>query len=224
MTRGEEVWTLEEEEFLTSLEKQCNSYHEHNVKDYQYYNKMSSRFNIPILIISALNSLCAISLNDFLEQRFVSILNAILSAGTGVLGSVQLYMKLNEKMTNAMRASIHFKKLALKISKELTIARKDRTTEGQTFLADCFSEFNTVLEQGNPIERKIKNHLSYIKDSIEEQSSPIKNVANRFFNIVKSVTPSVRSGNSIDESRRNQIYAQLGNRAGSGGGTPESEP
>lgn len=224
MTRGEEIWTTEEEEFLTSLEKQCNAYYKHNIDEYQYYNKMSSRFNIPILIISALNSLCAIALNDFLAQKFVSILNAILSAGTGVLGSIQLYMKLNEKMTNAMRASIHFKKLALKISKELTIARKDRTTEGQTFLGDCFSEFNTVLEQGNPIEQKIKNHLAFVDEAIEESSTPLKNVANRFFKIVKSVTPSVRSGQSLDDMRKNQILAQIGNRGGSGGGTPESEP
>lgn len=219
MTRGEEVWTTEEEDFLSSLEKQCNSYYDHNIKEYQYYNKMASRFNIPILVISALNSLCAIALNDFIAQRFVSILNAVLSAGTGVLGSIQLYMKLNEKMTNSMRASIHFKKIALKISKELTIARKDRTTEGQTFLADCFSEFNTVLEQGNPIERKIKNHLSFIKDSLDEGSTPIKEAANRFFKIVKSVTPSVRSGNSVDEFRTYKV----GNRSGSGSGTPESE-
>ena len=225
MTRGEEVWTTEEEEFLSNLEKQCNSYYEHNIKEYQYYNKMSSKFNIPILIISSLNSLCAIALNDFIVQKYVSILNAVLSAGTGVLGSIQLYMKLNEKMTNSMRASIHFKKLALKISKELTIARRDRTTEGQTFLADCFSEFNTVLEQGNPIERKIRNHLAFVNENqLEDPPSPLKNVAGRFMRIVQSVTPSVRSGNSIDENRRISLVKQLGNRAGSGGGTPESEP
>lgn len=225
MTRGDEVWTNEEEEFLTNLEKQCNSYYEHNIKEFQYYNKMSSKFNIPILLISSLNSLCAISLNDFMPQRYVSILNAVLSAGTGVLGSIQLYMKLNEKMTNAMRASIHFKKLALKISKELTIARRDRTTEGQTFLADCFSEFNTVLEQGNPIEKKIRNHLAFITENpLEDPPSPLKNVANRFMRIVKSVSPSVRSGNSMDEIRRNNLIQQLGTRGGSGGGTPESEP
>jgi hypothetical protein len=225
MTRGDEVWTTEEEDFLSNLEKQCNSYYDHNIKEFQYYNKMASRFNIPILVISALNSLCAIALNDFLPQRFVSILNAVLSAGTGVLGSIQLYMKLNEKMTNAMRASIHFKKLALKISKELTIARKDRTTEGQTFLTDCFSEFNTVLEQGNPIEKKIKNHLEFLAETpLEDPPSPLKNVAGRFFRIVKSVTPSVRSGNSFEELRRESLVRQLGHRAGSGSGTPESEP
>jgi hypothetical protein len=67
-------------------------------------------FNIPILIISALNALCAIALNDFLAQRYVSILNAVLSAGTGVLGSIQLYMKINEKMTNSVRASTLMKR------------------------------------------------------------------------------------------------------------------
>jgi len=233
MPHGEESWTTEEELFLTNLEKQCNDYYKHNVQEYTYYNGMSSKFNIPILIISALNALCAISLNDFLSQKFVSILNAILSAGTGVLGSVQLYMKLNEKMTNSLRASINFKKLALKISKELTIARKDRTTEGTTFLGDCFAEFTTVLEQGNPVEVKLKNHMAYLSEhGDKEVSTPLRRVADRFIRIAKSVTPSVRSANSMDDFRKtsmddlrkNNVLRMVGTSIGSGGGTPESEP
>lgn len=233
MPHGEDTWTTEEELFLTNLEKQCNDYYKHNVQEYTYYNGMSSKFNIPILVVSALNALCAISLNDFLSQKFVSILNAILSAGTGILGSIQLYMKLNEKMTNSLRASINFKKLALKISKELTIARKDRTTEGQTFLADCFSEFNTVLEQGNPIEVKIRNHMAYLTESVEkEPSTPLRRVADRFIKLAKSVTPSSGSVNSfedfrktsMDELRKNNVLRMVGTNIGSGGGTPESEP
>jgi hypothetical protein len=233
MPHGEESWTTEEELFLTNLEKQCNDYYKHNVQEYTYYNGMSSKFNIPILVVSALNALCAIALNDFLSQKFVSILNAILSAGTGILGSIQLYMKLNEKMTNSLRASINFKKLALKISKELTIARKDRTTEGQTFLADCFSEFNTVLEQGNPIEVKIRNHMAYLTESVEkEPSTPLRRVADRFIKLAKSVTPSAGSVNSfedfrktsMDELRKNNVLRMVGTNMGSGGGTPESEP
>jgi len=225
MPHGEDTWTTEEEVFLTNLEKQCNDYYKHNVQEYTYYNGMSSKFNIPILVVSALNALCAISLNDFLSQKFVSILNAILSAGTGILGSIQLYMKLNEKMTNSLRASINFKKLALKISKELTIARKDRTTEGQTFLADCFSEFNTVLEQGNPIEVKIRNHMAYLTESVEkEPSTPLRRVADRFIKLAKSVTPSAGSVNSFEDFRKNNVLRMVGTNIGSGGGTPESEP
>lgn len=158
MTKSD-VWHEKEEAYLAKMEKQSLILCEHNLKDYHYYNKLSSKFNIPILIISAANALTAIALNSFLSQEYVSILNAVLSAGTGVVGSIQLFMKINEKMTNATRSSIIFKRLALKISKELSIAREQRVTEGIPFLTECFSEFNTALEQGNPIERKLQNYM-----------------------------------------------------------------
>jgi hypothetical protein len=154
-------WHLDEQKFLEKLERQCNTYHEHHNKDHLYYQKLASKFNIPILIVSALNALCAIALNDFLGQRYVSILNAVLSAGTGVLGSIQLYMKISEKMTNSVRAATLMKRLALKISKELSIDMEHRVTDGQAFLTDCFAEFNTALEQGNPVEKGLYNHMAF---------------------------------------------------------------
>lgn len=165
-------WHDEEEAFLRDLEKQCNKNYEYFTKEFRYYNKLSSKFNIPILIISAFNALCAIALNDFLSQRYVSILNAILSSGTGILGSIQLYMKVNEKLTNSLRSSIHVKKLALKISKELTLAREQRGTEGSQFLSDCFAEFNTIIEQSNPMEKTVKNFLKLTDGDDSELSSP----------------------------------------------------
>lgn len=222
MVHSEERWHTEEETFLSNLEKQCNDLYDHNIQEYQYYHGMAAKFNIPILIISSINALCAISLNDFLSQTFVSILNAVLSAGTGVLGSVQLYMKLNERMTNALRASINLKKLALKISKELTIARPDRSTEGQAFLADCFAEFNTVIEQGNPVEKSILNHLAFEKKVEAKQSgSPLQAVAERFIKMA-------RMRPSFDEDRGGSVGSRLHQFAGisvkgSGGGSPDSD-
>jgi hypothetical protein len=162
MTKEEEVrWHPDEQDFLSKLEQQCNTYYDHHAKDHVYYQKLATRFNIPILIVSAANALTAVGLNSFVRQEYVSVMNAILSAGTGVLGSIQLYMKINEKMTNSLRASMLMKRLALKISKELSIDPANRVTDGQAFLTDCFSEFNTALEQGNPIEKVIHNHLAF---------------------------------------------------------------
>jgi hypothetical protein len=93
----EDEWHDKEEAFLRKLEEQCNYMQRHYSKEFTYYNGLSSKFNIPILVISSINALTAIALGQFVEQNMVSILNAILSAGTGVLGSIQLYMKLNEK-------------------------------------------------------------------------------------------------------------------------------
>lgn len=172
-----DAWHDREEAFLSKIEMQCNMYNEHFNKDYLYYHKLSSRFNIPILIVSSINALTAISLNDFLGQRYVSILNAVLSAGTGILGSIQLYMKINEKMANSLRSSILMKRLALKISKELSIDRGLRATEGQAFLQECFSEFNAALEQANPVERKLRNFLAFKEVPKEEKAMSFLNLA-----------------------------------------------
>jgi hypothetical protein len=156
----EQSWFDAEEAFLAKIEKQCNSYNKHYSQEYTFYNKLSSRFNIPILVVSAVNALTAVALNSFIPQEYVSVMNAILSAGTGVLGSIQLYLKLNEKMTKALSSSMLMKRLALKISKELSIDRDQRVTDGQAFLQECFAEFNTAIEQGNPIEKNLANHVT----------------------------------------------------------------
>jgi hypothetical protein len=192
-------WHPDEQEFLAKLEHQCNLYQEHHNKDHLYYQKLASKFNVPILVISALNALCAIALNDFLAQKYVSILNAVLSSGTGVLGSIQLYLKINEKMTNSVRASLLMKRLALKISKELSIDMDNRVTDGQAFLADCFAEFNTALEQGNPVEKSLENHLAFTQIPKKEKFSLLSMAA-------ATVTGSPRK-DSVDNS--NSSYGNL---------------
>ena len=168
----DQVWFDEQETYLRSMERQCEVYYQHHTKDFVYYHSLASRFNLPILIVSAINALTAVALNEFVEQKYVSIMNAVLSAGTGVLGSIQLYLKINEKMTNATRSSLAFKRLGLKISKELTLGRSERVTEGLAFLSDCFAEFNTAIEQGNPVEKtKLVNYLALPRPT-EQPPSP----------------------------------------------------
>ena len=122
------------------------------------------------LVVSAFNSFTAVALTTFIPQRYVSIMNALLSAGTGVLGSIQLYMKLNERMANSLRSPISMKRIALKISKEISISRELRTSEGVSFLQECFTDFSSTLESGNPIEKKMSNHLE-LTDSASSRST-----------------------------------------------------
>lgn len=160
-------WFPREEAFLTKLEKQCNAYQKHFTDEYTTYSTSARRYNIPILVISAINGLTAVGLTSFVEQRYVSVLNAILSAGTGVLGSIQLYLKISEKQTKAMQSSMLMKRLALKISKELSIDAPQRQTDGKTFIQECFGEFNAAVENANPIEIELENHVTV---NIEEPS------------------------------------------------------
>lgn len=171
------VWHPEEQKFLRELEKQCNIMQDYYRKEHLYFHKLAQRFNIPIIGISALNALTAVVLNEFVEQSYVSIINAVLSAGTGVLGSVQLYLKVNEKMTSALRASITMQKLALRISKELIIEPENRVSEGKTFMNECHSDFITCVEQGNPIEKRMENYLAFSKIANDPPTLPRQRIS-----------------------------------------------
>jgi hypothetical protein len=192
----DQSWHVEEEEFLTKLERQCNELYDHYSKEHRYYHQLSAKFNIPILVLSSVNALTAICLNDFLGQKYVSILNAVLSAGTGIIGSIQLFMKLNEKMTNALRGSLSFRRIALKISKELTLARDDRTTEGQSFLSECFSEYNKTIEQSNPLEKRLPNHLQLGKAI----SPPVSSPRQKLTSVAQSLLSLGKNDSSVDSS------------------------
>jgi hypothetical protein len=228
----EDTWHDKEEAFLKKIEMQCNAYHVYFNKDYQYYHTLSSRFNIPILVISSINALTAISLNEFLTQTYVSILNAVLSAGTGILGSIQLYMKINEKMANALRSGVLMKRLALKISKEMSIDREQRGTIGQQFLQECFSEFNAALEQANPIEKKLQNFLALGQQPPVTKPMSFMNLASA---AVTSLTPK-RSSLDLETSftsygktsppegtRAKMLWGFLGTNRRGESSPPESE-
>jgi hypothetical protein len=144
-----------------------------------------------------------------------------LSAGTGVLGSIQLYLKLNEKMTNSLRSSINVKKLAIKISKEIKLKPIDRSTNGHDFMSECYAEFNTILEQGNPIEKKLANFIKNTPDVEEDTpqtSSPVYRVAQRF---IRMSRPTIDDANRSVASQLMAMARTPVNR--SGGGTPDSD-
>ena len=87
------MWTDQEELYLKKLHHQCNVYHLYYNKKSLRYTSLNQKFNIPILIISAINSLVAIALPEFLNQKYVSITNGVLSLATGILGSIQLFFE-----------------------------------------------------------------------------------------------------------------------------------
>lgn len=157
-----DIWLQQENEYLENMERQCHVLHEKYIEQHDYYQYWARRFNIPIIGISALNSLAAVVLNQFIPQDYVSIVNAILSAGTGVLGSIQLYLKINEKLTNSLMSAATFEKLALKISKELSINMRDRTTKGQDFVQECYAEFMLGIEKSNPLPPDPRNNFMAI--------------------------------------------------------------
>jgi hypothetical protein len=156
-------WNNHQEDYLKKL-------HFQSIENYKFWNKknlkyqrISKYFNIPILVISAMNSLFAMILQNYIGQDLTSITNAVLSVLTAILGSVQLFLKINEKVSNSLIVSMKFHKLSIKISKELCINRDDRATNGNTFVQDVFNEYNDILEKSGCVDKVLKDYLQLEK-------------------------------------------------------------
>jgi hypothetical protein len=52
--KEDQVWFDEQETYLRNMERQCDVYYQHHTKDFVYYHSLASRFNLPILIVSAI--------------------------------------------------------------------------------------------------------------------------------------------------------------------------
>ena len=183
------TWGDEEEIFLKKISKQCLIYKYYYDKKHEEYKKYFYKFNIPIILISSVNSLLAISLNEFVDQNYVSIINSILSAGAGILSSILLFLKIQEKLNSSRISSLEFHHLNLRISKELSLKRNDRNPNSIQFLNDIFNSFNSIIDLSLPIEKKnIQDTVSieeFKKDNIKKTFS--------FLNIETSTTSSQES-------------------------------
>jgi hypothetical protein len=152
-------WTPQQEEFLRRLHLECHTLAEYNRKQFQVYSRIHQRFTVPILVLSGINSLFAVSTQPFLEQNLISITNACLSLFCGILGSIQMFMKVDSKIHQFVICAHEFKKLSYRISRELSVEPNVRSNNAKEFLNDAFNEFNNILDKMETKEKRTREWL-----------------------------------------------------------------
>ena len=152
-------WTSNQEAYLTKLHVEAYTLEEFNRKQVNLFSRIQQRFSIPILALSALNSLAAVCLQGLLKQEHISVINASLRLFVGILGSVQLFLRVESRVHTHTICCHEFGKLAHKISRELSVEREVRASKGRDFLAETFAEFISILDKCEPATKKLRNHL-----------------------------------------------------------------
>ena len=144
----EHKWSIDVENQLKNIEQ--NAIQQANISKIQYIELIwiQKHFKIPVIILSGLNSIFAIS--NFMNQSSVSILNCILSFIVATMGSVELYLGITTKMNIALNSYQSFYLLSVKINNCLRLEREHRSVlNGQKFLDDCLNEFEQLFIQNN---------------------------------------------------------------------------
>lgn len=128
----------------------------------RYYELKSyfKYFKIPIIVFSSCNSVISVSLNTFLEQKYVSIITCLISLICGIIGSIELFLQIQQQMEIALSNSKEYYLLSINIYKMLNLKKAHRQVDDKVFLDDIYTSYCKLIEGSSLINKKMIDNLN----------------------------------------------------------------
>lgn len=121
-------------------------------------------YRIPIIVISALNSVGAVSFQNFIEQKYISLINMFLSLLVGIIGSIEMFYQISKQMEVELVGSRDFYVLGIDIFKYLSLDRAKREMDEKIFLADVWSRYTKLIETSYLLKKKVDDKLAELPE------------------------------------------------------------
>ena len=116
-------------------------------------------YRIPIIVLSACNSVFSVCLTSFLAQTYISLLNMFLSLVVGIIGSVEMFLQINRELESSLVNQKEFYILSCDIYKYLELNRNNRIIDERTFLNDTYTRYIKLIETSYTLKKKIDDKL-----------------------------------------------------------------
>lgn len=152
-------WNKQIESVLNDIRLNCITLEEFHKKKYFSIKNIVIWFKLPIIILSSLNAITAVSLQNYIEQQYISASNCGLSFVIGTLTSISLYLKIEDRLETELLASKEYHKLSIDIYKILSLKNEDRATDGDKFLNDTYNQYIKLFERSNLLDIDFKDKM-----------------------------------------------------------------
>jgi hypothetical protein len=163
-------WSGDIESLLEKIRLNCVYRSEYHRKSFYHYKSYEKWFQLPLIILAACNSVLAVSLANYTNQRTASGVTCLISLFSGIISSVELFLSIQDTMKLELELSKSFYTLSINIYKTLHLSAHLRSSNGKEYLEKCFSQYNQLTEHSKLLKSKYK------KDNlIVENTAPHKN-------------------------------------------------
>jgi hypothetical protein len=160
------LFTPDIEGILEHIRVNCAILTEYHRKDFLKLNNSIKYYRIPVLLLSSVASVWSVSGTAFLEQEVVSLVNCFLGLVAGTITSIELFVKLDEKMKLAEELSHKYYIISADIFKTLSLRDENRQQSGKDYLMETFSNYLKLIEKSNILDKKVKDQLLPLPDSL----------------------------------------------------------
>jgi hypothetical protein len=152
-------WNNDQEIVLEGIRENALQLRKLNAKLYLSYKSQLARYKIPMILLSAINSVFSVGAERYLPQHIISGVSCLISLFVGVIGSIQMYLQIEGMMEICLVASKDYYNLAIDIYKTLTLERIHRTSAGKDYLDEIYSKYVSITDKSVINKKKIKDQL-----------------------------------------------------------------
>ena len=153
------LFTPDIEGILEHIRVNCAILTEYDRKDFLKLNNSIKYYRIPVLLLSSVASVWSVSGTAFLDQEIVSLTNCMLGLIAGTITSIELFVKLDEKMKLAEELSHKYYIISADIFKTLSLRDENRNQSGKDYLMEIFSNYLKLIEKSNILNKRVKDQL-----------------------------------------------------------------
>lgn len=169
-------WSKDYEDILENIRQNCIIMSEFHKKRYFRFKGLLKYFRIPLIFLSAINSVFSVGLQPFLDQGIISVICCLLSLFSAIISSIELFLAISSQMENELNNSKLFYLLGVDIYKTLSLQQDHRPLCGKDYLDKQYGEYCKLIENSNIIDKKIKDKLAVISGV---PSSPMSSPSSR---------------------------------------------
>ena len=164
-------WSRDYELILENIRSNCVVMSNYHKKRYYHYKGLLKYFRIPLIVISAINSVFSVGLQPFMEQGVISVICCLLSLFSAIISSLELFLAISSQMENELNNSKLFYLLGVDIYKTLSLTAEHRPLSGKDYLDKQYSEYCKLIENSNLIDRKIMDKLAQVSNDLVQNDS-----------------------------------------------------
>lgn len=151
---GNLKWYDREEEYLHFLKETCVELSQVYMELYLRTHKIQTKLRLPVIALSSCSGVASFGSSSFNAKtmKYISIGVGIINVFIAIVQTYESYLKIGDIVSKSLSASQALKKLADHIECEIFIPIEDRDSSGITYLRECFSRYQAIIDQAPPLE------------------------------------------------------------------------
>lgn len=158
MTTNEDI-----EGVLDRIRQNSNTLSSYHRKRYLTLKSRLKYFRIPVILLSSLNSVGAVSFQAWMPQEYISLLNMFLSLIVGIIGSIEMFYQIQKQMEQELIGSKDFYILNCDVYKYLALTPEHRVVAPDQFLTEIYSRYIKLIEVSIILKKKVEDTLVIVR-------------------------------------------------------------